>query len=33
VRTWVREEFKAEKELLKSELVSSPYKNHLSFDL
>ncbi|KAL6402721.1 hypothetical protein AUP68_14055 [Ilyonectria robusta] len=33
VKTWVKAEFEAEKELLKNELVSSPYKKHLAFDL
>ncbi|KAF4334801.1 hat family dimerization [Fusarium beomiforme] len=33
VRTWMKAEFEAEKELLKNELVSSPFKKHLSFDL
>jgi hypothetical protein len=33
VRTWMKAELEAEKELLKNELVSSPFKKHLSFDL
>jgi hypothetical protein len=33
VRAWMKAEFDAEKELLKNELASSPYKKHLTFDL
>jgi hypothetical protein len=33
VRAWMKAEFEAEKELLKTELARSPYKKHLTFDL
>ncbi|KAJ3453264.1 hypothetical protein MRS44_017511 [Fusarium solani] len=33
VKAWMKAEFEAEKEPLKNELESSPYKKHLAFDL